>query len=145
VPSLAFDLLDRHVVQGRGDDIACSDDSGALTFAQLVERSAALAGGLRALGVTAGDAVAVSMNEGNARVVAICACVRLGAVPGPDGGVRIVEDADRVTVVAVGEVVDLTLVLKAGKSDPAPALPSDPPDYAAAVLENWPMLNTFYS
>ena len=36
--SLGFDLLDRHVVDGRGDDIACSDATGTLTFAQLLER-----------------------------------------------------------------------------------------------------------
>ena len=38
--SLGFDLLDLHVVRGRGDDVAWSDDTGTLTFAQLLEQRA---------------------------------------------------------------------------------------------------------
>ncbi len=131
--SLGFDLLDRHVVDGRGDDIACTDASGTLTFAQLLGRVAALAGGLRALGVAAGDEVAVLVGPGNARVELVCACARLGAVPGEQGEVRIVDSADGVTAHAAGEGVALSLVLSAGKTDPAASLPSDPPGYADRV------------
>ncbi len=130
--SLGFDLLDRHVVDGRGDDIACTDDTGALTFAHLLERSAALAGGLRALGVGAGDEVAVDVEPGNLQVQVVCACARLGAVPGDSGDVRIVETADGVTV-STDEELDLALVLKVGKADPAPSLPSDSPGYRDRV------------
>lgn len=141
--SLGFDLLDRHVVHGRGDEIACTDDTGVLTFARLLERSAALAGGLKALGVAQGDEVTVSMDDGNLRVVVVCACVRLGAVPGESGDVRVVESSDDVVVHANDEELDLSLVMKIGKTDPAPSLASDPPGYAETVLENWPMLNAF--
>ncbi|MFZ0139629.1 MAG: AMP-binding protein [Aeromicrobium sp.] len=135
--SLGFDLLDRHVVDGRGDDIACSDETGALTFAQLLERSAALAGGLRAIGVDAGDEVAVHLEPGNVQVQIVCACVRLGAVPGVTGDVRIVEESGDVTVRWSDEQVDLALVVKAGKTDPAPSLPSDSPGFRDRVDEGF--------
>ena len=133
--SLGFDLLDRHVVDGRGDDIACTDDSGTLSFAQLLERSAALAGGLRALGVGAGDEVAVLVGPGNVQVQIVCACVRLGAVPSESGDVRIDESADGVTVHAGVESLELSLVVKIGKTDPASSLPSDEPGYRDRVRE----------
>ncbi len=137
MPSLGFDLLDRHVVDGRGDDIACTDDTGAFTFAQLLERSAALAGGLRAIGVDAGDEVAVQVEPGNLQVQIVCACVRLGAVPGETGNVRVVEESGDVTVRWTGEQLDLALVAKAGKTDPAPSLPSDSPGYRDRVSQTF--------
>jgi hypothetical protein len=143
VASLGFDLLDRHVVDGRGDDVACRDHSGALSFAQLLERSAAMAGGLRAIGVGAGDEVAVDVEPGNLQVQIVCACVRLGAVPGETGDVRIVEESGGVTVRWSDEQLDLALVAKAGKTDPAPSLASDPTGFTEAVIEIWPMLNDF--
>jgi acyl-CoA synthetase (AMP-forming)/AMP-acid ligase II len=136
VRSLGFDLLDRHVVDGRGDEIACADDTGTLTFAQLLERSAAMAGGLRAIGVGAGDEVAVEVGPGILQVQIVCACVRLGAVPVYSGDVRIVETADGVTV-STHEEFDLTLVLQVGKADPAPSLPTDPPGFRDRVRDGF--------
>jgi acyl-coenzyme A synthetase/AMP-(fatty) acid ligase len=134
VDSLGFDLLDRHVVDGRGDDIACTDDdTGALTFAQLLERSAALAGGLQAIGVGAGDVVAVRVEPGNLQVQVVCACVRLGAVPGETGDVCIVEESGDVTVRWSDEQLDLALVAKAGRTEPAPSLPADAPGFRDRV------------
>lgn len=131
--SLAFDLLDRHVVDGLGDDIACTDASGTLTFAQLLERSAALAGGLAAVGVQPGDEVGVEVSRGNLRVVIVCACVRLGAVPSGQGAIGISAGDDRVLVRTGDDEIDLALLAKAGATEPAPALESDPPGYADAV------------
>ena len=142
MPSLGFELLDVHVIRGRGDEVAWSDDTETLTFAQLLERSAALAGGLRAVGVSPGDEVEVDVAPGSLQVQLVCACIRLGAVPGDRGDVRIVEHADGVTVHG-DEEYDLDLVMRAGRTDPAPSLPSDPPGYAATVLETWPMLDAF--
>jgi hypothetical protein len=133
--SLGFDLLDRHVVAGRGDDVACTDTTGSLTFAELLGRSAALAGGLRALGVDAGDAVAVQVEAGNTQVRIVCACVRLGAEPGGRGDVRIVETDQGVTVRTAEDVVALDLVERIGTSDPAPSLPADRPGYGDRVRD----------
>jgi non-ribosomal peptide synthetase component F len=131
--SLGFDLLDRHVVDGRGDDVACTDASGTLTFARLLERSAALAGGLGVLGVAPGDEVAVSVEPGNLQVVIVCACIRLGAVPGDHGDTRISDVDGTAKLHLADDDVDLALVAKAGKADPAPSRTSDPPDYRSQV------------
>ncbi|MGI9084319.1 MAG: AMP-binding protein [Aeromicrobium sp.] len=131
--SLGFDLLDRHVVDGRGDDIACTDVTGTLTYARLLERSAVLAGGLRAVGVRAGDDVAVEVASGNLQVVIVCACVRLGAIPGNGGEVRIAETAGLFLVHTSDDEFDLSVVQKAGATDPASSLASDPPGYVDDV------------
>jgi hypothetical protein len=135
VPSLGFDLLDRHVVHGRGEDVACSDSTGTLSFAQLLEQVAALAGGLRAVGLGAGDEVEVRAGPGNLRFQVVCACIRLGAVPAERGDVRIVEGAAGATVHTVDDEFDLSLVLRVGKTDPAPSLASDPPGYRERVSQ----------
>jgi AMP-binding enzyme len=133
--SLGFDLLDRHVVDGHGDDIACTDATGTLTYARLLERSAALAGGLRVLGVRTGDEVAVIVGPGNLQVIIVCACVRIGAVPGGSGEVRVVDEGERVMVHMHDHDIDLAVLLKAGAADPAPSLPSDPPAYGDKVRD----------
>lgn len=131
--SLGFDLLDRHVVDGRGDDLACSDGTGTLTYARLLERSAALAGGLRAVGVQGGDTVAVLVERGNLQVTVVCACLRLGVVPGRSGDVRVVGRGERAVVQMGEDDIDLSVVMKAGATDPAPSLPIDPPGLHEAV------------
>jgi acyl-CoA synthetase (AMP-forming)/AMP-acid ligase II len=131
VDSLGFDLLDRHVVDGRGDEIACTDATGSLTFARLLERSASLAGGLGVLGVRPGDEVEVAVQPGNLQVVIICACIRIGAVPTDRGGARIIQHGEAAVVRMDDRDIDLTVVLKAGAADPAPSQKSDPTGYDA--------------
>jgi non-ribosomal peptide synthetase component E (peptide arylation enzyme) len=133
VDSLGFDLLDRHVVDGHGDDIACTDAAGPLTFARLLERSAAMAGGLRVLGVRAGDEVAVDVPAGNLQVVIVCACIRLGAVPGSGGEVRIVDEEGTLIVRMDDRDLDLSVISRAGAADPAPSLTEDSPGYREAA------------
>lgn len=131
--SLGFDVLDRHVVDGRGEDIACTDATGSLTYARLLERSAALAGGLGVLGVRPGDEVDVAVAAGNLRVVIVCACIRLGAVPGDRGTTRIADQHGTVMVHLTDHEADLAVVMKAGKADPAPSRKFDPPGYDQQV------------
>ena len=135
MPSLGFDLLDRHVVHGRGEDVACSDSTGTLSFARLLEQVAALAGGLRAVGLGAGDEVEVRVAPDNLRVQVVCACIRLGAVSAERGDVRIIEGAAGATVHTVDDEFDLSLVLRVGKTDPAPSLAYDQPGYRERVSE----------
>jgi propionyl-CoA synthetase len=81
-----YNALDRHVVKGRADQPALVYDSAVtgvrqtLTYAELLERVAAFAGGLRQLGVGRGDRVVVYMPMIPEAVVAMLACARLGAV-----------------------------------------------------------------
>lgn len=78
--------VDRHVAAGRGDQAAIIYDSPVtgvkdrISYAQLLDRVAALAGGLRSLGVAKGDRVIIYMPMVPEAVVAMLACARLGAV-----------------------------------------------------------------
>lgn len=130
--SLGFDLLDRHVVAGGADDPA----AGRLTYARLLERSASLASGLGMLGVRRGDEVGVQVVDVD-RVLVVCACIRIGAVPAPDGAVVVALGDDDGPVVRVGDDAHpLDLVRKAGSGDAAPALADDPDGYREAVLRH---------
>ena len=133
--ALSFEMLDRHVVAGRGDDIACTDATGSLTFARLLERSAALAGGLVVLGLRPGDGVEFDLPAGNDRVIAACALIRIGALPeiGADARVAMVDGTRRVRI--NDNDIDLSLVERAGRSDPLPAGTVDEAGYAEAVSE----------
>src|SRR5699024_1450432 len=68
------------VIDGRGDDIAVGIDGTEITYARLVERSAAVAGGLRLLGIGAGTAVTVDL-DGLDLVISVWALARIHAVP----------------------------------------------------------------
>ena len=84
-----FNALDRHVVRGHGDrtalvyDSAVADTSRVQTsysYAELLERTAAFAGALRACGVQTGDRVVIYMPMVPEAVIAMLACARIGAV-----------------------------------------------------------------
>jgi len=78
--------LDRHVDAGRGAQPALVWDSPAageqrtLTYAELRDATARLAGALAAAGVRAGDRVVITMPMVPEAVMAMLACARLGAV-----------------------------------------------------------------
>ena len=78
--------LDRHVEAGRGEQTALIYDSpvtGTVTrhsYAQLRDRAARVAGGLKALGVGKGDRVVIYMPMVPEAVIAMLACARIGAV-----------------------------------------------------------------
>ena len=133
--ALSFEMLDRHVVDGSGEDIACEDASGSLTFAKLLERSAALAGGLVVLGIRPGDGVELDLPAGNERVIAVCALVRLGALPGTgtDARIGVVDGTGSVHI--NDNDIALPLVERAGRLDPLPAGTVDEPGYAKSVTE----------
>lgn len=131
--SLGFEILDRHVVAGAADEPALVDAGGAISFAGLLERAAALAAGLRAIGVDAGHEVRIHL-EGPVAVELTCACIRLGAYPGSSGAVVVRDGDDGPEVVAVDDVWPLDVVRRAGSGDPAGALRSDPDGYRERLL-----------
>ncbi|MHA6267039.1 propionyl-CoA synthetase [Aliiroseovarius sp. CAU 1755] len=81
-----YNAVDRHVENGRGDQIAIIYDSpitgrqSKITFAELKERVAKLAGGLRDKGVQKGDRVIIYMPMVAEALVAMLAVTRIGAV-----------------------------------------------------------------
>lgn len=133
--ALSFEMLDRHVVAGRSDHTACTDETGSLTFARLLERSAALAGGLVVLGVRPGDGVELDLPSGNERVMAVCALVRLGAIPATGAETRIAVVDGTGSVRVNDSDVALSLVERAGRLEPLPAGTVDEPGYADAVTD----------
>ncbi|MEC7258556.1 MAG: AMP-binding protein, partial [Pseudomonadota bacterium] len=81
-----FNAVDRHVRDGRGDQPAIIHDSpitgtkSAITFAELREKVAQLAGARRAKGVETRDPVKIYKPMVPQALVAMLACARLGAI-----------------------------------------------------------------
>ncbi len=81
-----WNAVDRHVEAGRGDQTAIIHDSpitgtrNTISYAELKDRTATLAGALAAKGVTKGDRVIIYMPMVPEALVAMLACARLGAV-----------------------------------------------------------------
>lgn len=79
-------MLDHHIEEGRGDNVAIIYDSPAtdkkekITYTQLRDRVAKFAGALKNLNVGKGDTVIVYMPMIPEALVAMLACARLGAV-----------------------------------------------------------------
>jgi propionyl-CoA synthetase len=86
VCNTCWNAVDRHVAAGRGEQAALIHDSPitgtktTITYAELQERVAKLAGGLAARGVTKGDRVIIYMPMVPEAAVAMLACARIGAV-----------------------------------------------------------------
>ncbi|MGW5238682.1 AMP-binding protein [Monashia sp. NPDC004114] len=84
--NVCFNAVDRHVEGGRGDQPAIRYDSpvtgrkATLTYADLLARVRAVAGGLAGLGVSKGDRVVIYMPMVPEAVIAMLACARIGAI-----------------------------------------------------------------
>ncbi|MCC5992516.1 MAG: propionyl-CoA synthetase [Rhodobacteraceae bacterium] len=84
--NMCWNALDRHVEAGRGDQIAVIHDSPVtnsitrLSYAEMRDRVAALAGALAAQGITKGDRVIIYMPMVPEALMAMLACARLGAI-----------------------------------------------------------------
>lgn len=81
-----FNAVDRHVLEGRGDQTAVIYDSPVTdtvkkyTYAELQDRISRIAGFLKDLGVTKGDTVLIYMPMIPEALMAMLACARLGAI-----------------------------------------------------------------
>ena len=81
-----YNAVDRHVENGRGDQVAIIYDSpitgrqAKITFAQLQTRVAALAGALKAKGIEKGDRIIIYMPMVPEALMAMLAATRIGAV-----------------------------------------------------------------
>lgn len=84
--NMCWNCVDRHVENGRGDQVAIVHESPVtlstkgITFAQLQKRVATLAGALRAKGIGKGDRVIIYMPMIPEALEAMLACARLGAI-----------------------------------------------------------------
>ena len=81
-----WNAVDRHVEAGRGDQLAIIHDSPithstkGITYRELRDRVASLAGALRAKGIEKGDRVIIYMPMIPEALEAMLACARLGAI-----------------------------------------------------------------
>ncbi|WP_019956177.1 propionyl-CoA synthetase [Yoonia vestfoldensis] len=81
-----YNAVDRHVAAGRGDQAAIiydspvTDTKRTITYAELLDNVARLAGALRAKGIAKGDRVIIYMPMIPEALMAMLACARLGAV-----------------------------------------------------------------
>ncbi len=83
--NVAYNCVDRHVEAGNGDRVAIRwegepvGDSRDITYAELFADVSRAANALTALGLVAGDRVAIYMPMIPEAIVAMLACARLGA------------------------------------------------------------------
>ncbi|MGH1464944.1 MAG: propionyl-CoA synthetase [Cognatishimia sp.] len=81
-----WNAVDRHVAAGKGDETAIiydspmTDSQRKISFSELQDNVARLAGGLKAQGVTKGDRVLIYMPMVPEALEAMLACARIGAV-----------------------------------------------------------------
>ncbi len=81
-----YNALDRHIENGRGDQIAIIYDSPVtstirrITYNDLLDQVSRFAGGLKTLGVGKGDTVVIYMPMIVQAAVAMLACARIGAI-----------------------------------------------------------------
>jgi acetyl-CoA synthetase len=83
--NVAYNCLDRHVLDGRGDRVALlfegePGDERALTYTELTAEVKKAANMLASLGVTEGDRVVIYMPQIPEAVIAMLAVARLGAI-----------------------------------------------------------------
>jgi hypothetical protein len=135
--NVCFNAIDRHVVHGRADDVALSGGQ-PWSYARLLEEVAAFGGVLRAFGVGAGDEVRTGLT-GRDGLVALLASLRIGAVLVLDGASAVtLPDGAVVRRDASGDELDWAVVLRAGRTDPAPCA-EVPVDAPALVLDGAPV------
>ncbi|MGW4635741.1 acetate--CoA ligase [Nocardia sp. NPDC004415] len=81
--NVAYNCVDRHVIDGHGDQVAIHwegepGDSRAITYRELLDEVCRAANTFAALGLVAGDRVAIYMPMVPEAIVSMLACARLG-------------------------------------------------------------------
>jgi len=83
--NVAYNCLDRHVTEGRGDRVAFHwegepGDRRTITYAEMQGQVARFANAMKELGIGRGDRVAIYLPMTPELAVAVLACARIGAV-----------------------------------------------------------------
>ncbi|MBW1980400.1 MAG: acyl-CoA synthetase, partial [Deltaproteobacteria bacterium] len=81
--NLADFLLDRHVREGRGDNVAVKFMDKSITFAQLQQQVNKFGNALKEVGVEPQDRVGIRLVNSPQAIVAIFAIKKIGAIPVP--------------------------------------------------------------
>lgn len=136
--SLVFRTLDQHVISGRADDAAVSDERGTVSYAQMLHESACIAAGLQHMGIEEGTRVVLDGLRGRDLVISVLACARIGALPSEAADFRLVGTPP--VLHAPGTEVVWDLLDRAGRTEPASAPDQDPEGYEATLRETYPEL-----
>ena len=88
----ASHLIDRHLVEGRGDKIAFIDASGAHSYESLVRMVKRAGNLLRAIGVARHDRVMLALEDGIEFVALFFGALKIGAVPIPINTLLVADD-----------------------------------------------------
>jgi propionyl-CoA synthetase len=120
-----FNALDRHVLDGRGEQAALIWDSPmageikTFTYRQMRDRAARVAGALRAHGVGPGDRVVIYLPMIPEACIAMLACARIGAVHSVVfGGFAAAELAKRIADARPTVIVSASCGLEPGRVIP---------------------------
>ena len=85
--NLAYEAIDRHVDDGRGDDVALyyedTDRRETYTYSQISLLTNRFANVLRSMGIQKGDRVFLLMPRSPELVIALFGILKVGAVAGP--------------------------------------------------------------
>ena len=107
------ELVDRHVVEGRGDNVAIYFEDREITYADLQERIDRLGNAFLDLGVEPGDRIVVRFPNRPEAIVACLAAQKIGAIALPSMKLlrakelrHIIDDAEATTVVVYDDLLD---------------------------------------
>ena len=111
--NVAEELIDRHVDEGRGENVAIRFEDEAITYDELRDRVNQVANGLDELGVEVGDRVMVRFPNRPEAIVNLLAIQKLGAVALPSMKLlraheltHILNNAEASTVVVYDDLLD---------------------------------------
>jgi len=131
MPGLAFDALDRHIILGHAERVCVTHNDKSITFVEMLEYTASLAGGLRRIGVGHDQGLSVSVADPWERLSVVLALVRLTLVPDPSASLLM---TGAPSVLRIGEDdLDMAMLIKIGRVDPASA-PSHPDEHLLADM-----------
>jgi acyl-CoA synthetase (AMP-forming)/AMP-acid ligase II len=142
------DLIKRHARE-RGNKVAYRDAHSSVTYAQLDQRTGALAGHLADHGIAPGDTVAILLPNSTQWVEACLAIARAGAIgvpisyeaTEPEIAYRL-EDANCRAIVTTAERGDVVAKLKAGAPNLATVIATDRGSARADALSYPALLST---
>ncbi|WP_187367360.1 acyl-CoA synthetase [Haloferax sp. KTX1] len=111
--NVVTELVDRHVSEGRGDNVAIRFEDEELTYAELQRQVNRLGNGLVNIGVEPGDRVVVRFTNRPEAIVSCLAVQKIGAVALPSMKllraaelVHIINNAEASTVVVYDDLLD---------------------------------------
>ncbi|MGA8987652.1 AMP-binding protein [Aeromicrobium sp.] len=129
--SLIFRVLDQHVIHGLADETAILDERGAMSYAELLHESASIAGALRNLGLAPGALLHLDLPDSRELTIALLASARIGVLPRAGADFQL--SGSPPALRTPDTEVPWDLMIRAGRTDPAPAPDEDAEGYESLM------------